>query len=53
MITNIKTIEIKKLLDEITDQILDWTADKTSPGVKRAHIREEIFKSKMIKIKQN
>ena len=41
-----KNNRIKKLLDEITDQILDWTADKTSPGVKRAHIREEIFKSK-------
>lgn len=41
-----KNNRIKKLLDEITDQILDWTADKTSPGVKRAYIREEILKSK-------
>jgi len=38
-------IKIKNLLDEITEQILSWTADKTSSGVIRAEIREMIFKS--------
>ncbi len=29
-----------KYLDQIVDGILDWTANKTSPGVVRAHITE-------------
>ena len=30
----------QKYLDQIVDGILDWTANKTSPGVIRAHITE-------------
>ena len=36
----VKDSTTKKLLDEIVDGILDWTADKSSPGVVRAHITE-------------
>ena len=35
-----KIPETKKYLDQIVDGILDWVADKTSPGVRRAHITE-------------
>ncbi len=34
---------IKGLLDQITGQILDWTKNRTSPGIKRAHLRREIL----------
>jgi methylmalonyl-CoA mutase cobalamin-binding subunit len=36
----VKIPETKKYLDQIVDGILDWVADKTSPGVRRAHITE-------------
>ncbi len=36
----VKDSTTRKLLDEIVDGILDWTANKTSPGVVRAHITE-------------
>jgi methylmalonyl-CoA mutase cobalamin-binding subunit len=36
----VKDSTTRKYLDEIVDGILDWTADKTSPGVIRAHITE-------------
>jgi len=36
----VKDSTTKRLLDEIVDGILDWTADKSSPGVVRAHITE-------------
>ncbi len=38
-----KTIE--KLLDQITDQILDWAKDKNSTGIERAKIRADIIAS--------
>ena len=34
---------IKNLLDSITEQILSWAEDKTSPGVRRAELRKEMF----------
>jgi methylmalonyl-CoA mutase cobalamin-binding subunit len=34
---------IESLLDEISDQILTWVKGKTSPGVERAKIREEMI----------
>ncbi|HEX3031605.1 MAG TPA: cobalamin-dependent protein, partial [Bacillota bacterium] len=34
---------IKEKLDKITDQILGWAENKTSPGVRRAEIREELW----------
>ena len=34
---------IKELLDAITDQILSWAEDKTSPGIRRAELRMEMF----------
>jgi len=36
----VKLPETRACLDEIVDGILDWTADKTSPGVRRAQITE-------------
>ena len=36
----VKDSTTRKYLDQIVDGILDWTADKTSPGVTRAHITE-------------
>ncbi len=36
----VKIPETKKYLDQIVDGILDWTADKTSPAVRRAQITE-------------
>ncbi len=32
--------ETRNYLDQIVDGILDWVADKTSPGIRRAHITE-------------
>jgi methylmalonyl-CoA mutase cobalamin-binding subunit len=37
---SVKMPETKRYLDQIVDGILDWTADKTSPGVQRAQITE-------------
>jgi len=34
---------IEKKIDNITDQILDWTRHKTSPGVERAKLRESAW----------
>lgn len=36
----VKIPETKTYLDQIVDGILDWVADKTSPGVRRAQITE-------------
>ncbi|MCS7175777.1 cobalamin-dependent protein [Pseudothermotoga sp.] len=33
----------KQLLDKITDQILDWVKDKTSPAIERVKIRERML----------
>ena len=35
--------KIGKLLDTIADQILDYTSTKTSPGVRRAEIRDQLW----------
>ncbi len=37
--------EIEQLLSDISDQLLEWTKKKTSPGIKRARLREEILKT--------
>ena len=34
---------IKGMLDEITEQILSWSKDRTSPGIERARLREKII----------
>jgi len=34
---------IRELLGQITPMILDWTGGKTSPGVRRAMLREELW----------
>ena len=34
---------IRPLLEQITDMILHWAGDKTSPGVERARAREEMW----------
>lgn len=36
----VKNSTTRKYLDKIVDGILEWTSDKTSPGVVRAHITE-------------
>ncbi|MTI94811.1 MAG: cobalamin B12-binding domain-containing protein [Firmicutes bacterium] len=35
---------IKAMLDNITNQIIEWSAKRSSPGVERAQLREEILK---------
>ena len=35
--------DINKLLEQITDKLLKWSKDKTSPAVERAKIREKIL----------
>jgi methylmalonyl-CoA mutase cobalamin-binding domain/chain len=35
---------IKGILDEITDQIIHWAQERTSPGIERALLREEMIK---------
>lgn len=40
----IKDNAFSELLEKISDQIIDWTEDKTSPGVERAKIKERILK---------
>ena len=37
--------EVERLLSEICDKLIAWTATKTSPGIERAKLREEILKS--------
>lgn len=37
--------EIEKLLESIANKLILWAKDKTSPGIERAKLREEIFKS--------
>lgn len=39
----IKHPGIASLLEKITDQIIDWCRDKTSPGVIRAQLRDEYW----------
>lgn len=39
--------DIKKYLDAITDQILDWTKNKTSDGIQRAMLRSEMIDRKV------
>ena len=39
----VKHKRIKELLDEITPQILDWASKRTSPGVIRADLRENLW----------
>jgi methylmalonyl-CoA mutase cobalamin-binding subunit len=38
--------KIEKMLNEITEEILDWCKDKTSSGIKRAHLREKMIELK-------
>ena len=40
---NIKHSGIRSLLEQITGMILHWAEDKTSPGVERARLREEMW----------
>jgi len=56
-----KNNKIRKLLDEITDEIIQWSQKKTSPAIERARLRENMInihedsaiaeKDKVIKIK--
>ena len=39
----VKHSRIKELLEQITPMILDWTIGKTSPGVRRAALRDELW----------
>ena len=39
----IKHNRIRELLEKITPMILDWTSGKTSPGIRRAELREELW----------
>ena len=41
---NWKNNSIKGLLDQIAQQIISWSEDKSSPGIERAKIREEIIR---------
>jgi methylmalonyl-CoA mutase cobalamin-binding subunit len=38
-----KDRQIERLLDQITGQILRWAEGKTSPGIERAKVREEML----------
>jgi methylmalonyl-CoA mutase cobalamin-binding subunit len=38
--------KIENMLDEITEEILDWCKDKTSSGIKRARLREKMMSLK-------
>lgn len=38
-----KHAAIGELLNRIVDGILDWTEGKTTPGIERAHLREEMM----------
>jgi methylmalonyl-CoA mutase cobalamin-binding subunit len=37
--------EVERLLSEICDKLIAWTSTKTSPGIERSKLREEILKS--------
>jgi methylmalonyl-CoA mutase cobalamin-binding domain/chain len=39
----VKHSAIRRLLDEITAMILNWAEGKTSPGVERAKVRDELW----------
>jgi len=43
--------KIENMLNEITEEILDWCKDKTSSGIKRAHLREKMISLKAEKSK--
>lgn len=43
---NFQNRKIEKMLNEITEEILDWCKDKTSSGIKRAHLREKMISLK-------
>ncbi|PKP61240.1 cobalamin-binding protein [Candidatus Atribacteria bacterium HGW-Atribacteria-1] len=45
--------KIEKILNEINEEILDWCKDKTSPGIKRAHLREKMISLKDEKSKMS
>lgn len=34
---------VKSLLDEITDEIIEWSNNKSSPGIERARLKERII----------
>lgn len=38
-----KNNRVKELLDEITDEIIQWSKNKSSPGIERAKLRERII----------
>jgi methylmalonyl-CoA mutase cobalamin-binding subunit len=38
-----KNDKIKKLLNEITDEIIQWSNNKTSPAIERAKLREKMI----------
>ncbi|MCK4340038.1 MAG: cobalamin B12-binding domain-containing protein [Candidatus Cloacimonetes bacterium] len=38
--------KIENMLNDITEGILDWCKDKTSSGIKRAHLREKMISLK-------
>jgi len=38
--------KIENMLNEITEEILDWCKDKTSSGIRRAHLREKMISLK-------
>lgn len=40
---NVKHNRIRELLGQITPMILDWSEGKTSPGIQRAAVREELW----------
>ena len=40
----VKNPELAELLDAITDEVLAWVEDKTSPGIQRARLREEMIR---------
>lgn len=45
--------KIEKMLNEINEEILDWCKDKTSPGIKRAHLLEKMISLKDEKSKMS
>ncbi|HAP34854.1 MAG TPA: cobalamin-binding protein, partial [Bacteroidetes bacterium] len=38
--------EIETLLEQIVEKTLRWSAGKTSPGIKRAHLRKELLNAR-------
>jgi len=40
---NFQNRKIEKMLDEITEEILNWHKDKTSSGINRAYLREKMM----------